>query len=65
MTEGTADKIKGSVKEAAGKLTGDRRLESEGKTDQVKGDVKNAGHDAKEAVKGVADSLKGDDQRRP
>jgi uncharacterized protein YjbJ (UPF0337 family) len=64
MTEGTEDKIKGTVKEAAGKLTGDRRLESEGKTDQVKGDVKNAGHDVKEAAKGVADSLKGD-QRRP
>lgn len=64
MTEGTVDKIKGSIKEAVGKVTGDRRLESEGKTDQVKGDVKNAGHDIKEAVKGVRDSLK-DEQRKP
>ncbi|MEK0082075.1 CsbD family protein [Benzoatithermus flavus] len=64
MTEGTADKIKGTIKEAAGKLTGDRRTEAEGKTDQVKGDVKNAGHDLKEAAKGVRDSLEEKDKRR-
>jgi uncharacterized protein YjbJ (UPF0337 family) len=57
---GLGDKIKGTVKEAAGKLTGDRRTETEGQTDQVKGDAKGAVHDAKEAVRGVGDSLKRD-----
>ncbi len=55
---GTTDKVKGSVKEAAGKATGDKRLESEGKTDKAKGEVKDAAHDVKEAGKGVRDSLK-------
>jgi uncharacterized protein YjbJ (UPF0337 family) len=55
---GTTDKVKGSVKEAAGKMTGDKRTEAEGKTDQAKGDVKDAGRDMKESAKGVRDSLK-------
>ena len=61
---GTGDKVVGTLKEAAGKLTGDRRTEAEGKTDQAKGDVKNAAHDVKESVKGAADSLSGDSPRR-
>ena len=60
--DGTVDKVKGTIKEAVGKVTGDRRTEAEGKTDQAKGDVKDAGHQVKEAVKGVGDSLK--DERR-
>ena len=59
---GTTDKFKGSIKEAAGKLTGDRRTEAEGKTDRAKGQVKDVAHDVKESVKGVADSLS--DQNR-
>ena len=46
---GAADKVKGAVKDAAGKVTGDKRMQAEGKTDkakgaahQVVGDVKNA-----------------------
>ena len=31
MASGTADKVKGSVKETAGKLTGDKRTEAEGR----------------------------------
>ena len=60
--DGTVDKVKGTIKEAVGKVTGDRRTEAEGKTDQAKGDVKDAGHQVKETVKGVGDSLK--DERR-
>ena len=52
---GTTDKIKGSVKEAAGKMTGDKRTEAEGKADQVKGDVKNVAEDVKQGVKDTAD----------
>jgi uncharacterized protein YjbJ (UPF0337 family) len=58
MASGTADKIKGAVKEGAGKLTGDKRSEAEGKTDQAKGDVKDATGNVTESAKGVRDSLK-------
>jgi uncharacterized protein YjbJ (UPF0337 family) len=58
---GTTDKVKGAVKEGAGKLTGDKRTEAEGKTDQAKGKAKNAASNVKEGAKGVRDSLKGDD----
>jgi uncharacterized protein YjbJ (UPF0337 family) len=60
---GTEDKAKGAVKEAVGKMTGDRRTEAEGKTDRAKGDAKQAGHDLKESAKGVRDSLAGKDRR--
>ena len=58
MASGTADKIKGAVKEGAGKVTGDKRTETGGKTDQTKGDVKNATGNVTESAKGVRDSLK-------
>ena len=58
---GTKDKVKGSIKEAAGKVTGDKRTEAEGTTDQAKGKAKNAASEVKEGAKGVRDSLKGDD----
>ncbi|HET6468816.1 MAG TPA: CsbD family protein [Geminicoccaceae bacterium] len=54
---GTSDKVKGSIKEGVGKMTGDKRTEAEGKTDQAKGDVKNAARDVKDSAKGVRDSL--------
>jgi uncharacterized protein YjbJ (UPF0337 family) len=52
---GTSDKIKGSIKETAGKMTGDKHTEAEGKADKVKGDVKNIAEDVKESVKDTAD----------
>jgi uncharacterized protein YjbJ (UPF0337 family) len=58
---GTTDKVKGAVKEGAGKLTGDKRTEAAGKTDQAKGEAKDAASNVKEGAKGVRDSLKGDD----
>jgi uncharacterized protein YjbJ (UPF0337 family) len=58
MASGTADKVKGTVKEAVGKVTGDKRSEAEGRTDQVKGDVKDATGNLSETAKGVRDSLK-------
>lgn len=66
---GATDKAKGKVKEAAGKMTGDRRTEAEGKTDQAKGEVKQAAEKAGQSSKGVGDSLKqerkqGDQPRR-
>ena len=40
---------KGKLKEAAGKATGDHRLESEGDLDQMKGNAKQAGEKVKDA----------------
>jgi uncharacterized protein YjbJ (UPF0337 family) len=51
MPSGTIDKAKGRAKEAAGALTGDRKLKSEGKLDQAAGKVK-------DAVDHVADKAK-------
>ena len=50
--EGGLQQAKGTVKEAAGKVVGDTKLEAEGKADKAAGKVQNA-------VGGVKDSLKG------
>ena len=52
MTDKNTDKAKGRVKEAAGALTGNRRLKDEGRADHAKGSAKNA-------VDKVADTLTG------
>lgn len=52
-TEGLLDKAKGTIKEAAGKITGDAKLEAEGKADKAGGAVKNAVGGVKDAVKGT------------
>jgi uncharacterized protein YjbJ (UPF0337 family) len=49
--EGSADKAKGSMKEAAGKMTGDTKLQAEGKLDKAKGSMKNAIGGAKDAMR--------------
>ena len=51
--ENTAEKAGGKVKEAAGKVTDNERLEAEGKGDQKKSDIKQAGEKIKDAVKNV------------
>jgi len=51
--KGVADKVKGAIKDAAGKLTGDKELQSEGKLDKAKG----AAHDALGNVKDAARDL--------
>ena len=35
--KGAADKVKGAVKDAAGKVTGDEKMQAEGKMDKAKG----------------------------
>lgn len=57
MGSGTADKVAGKVKEVAGKVTGNKELETEGQTDQVKGAANNAGDKVADAAKGVQNSL--------
>ena len=49
--EGAAKNIGGTIKEAAGKVTGDEKLKAEGRADQVAGKVQNA-------VGGLKDTLR-------
>ena len=49
---GVGKQVKGAVKEAAGKVTGDTKLQAEGKADKVAGKVQNAVGGAKDAVRG-------------
>jgi uncharacterized protein YjbJ (UPF0337 family) len=48
--KGAADKVKGAVKDTAGKLTGDLNMQAEGKMDKAKGAAHEALGDAKDAV---------------
>ena len=50
--EGAAEQAKGKVKEVAGKITGDSKLEGEGKADQVTGKIQNT-------IGGIKDTLRG------
>jgi uncharacterized protein YjbJ (UPF0337 family) len=50
--EGSAKQTKGAVKEAAGKVLGDKKLETDGKADKAAGKVQNALGGLKDAVRG-------------
>ena len=56
--KGVADKAKGAIKECAGKLSGDKDLETEGKIDKAKGSVHNVAGDVKDAARDAADARK-------
>lgn len=49
--KGAADKVKGAIKDTAGKLTGDTKLQSEGKLDKAKGEAHNVAGNIKDAVR--------------
>jgi uncharacterized protein YjbJ (UPF0337 family) len=49
--EGAATNLKGKIKEAAGNVTGDAKLKSEGRADQVAGKVQNAVGGVKDAIR--------------
>jgi uncharacterized protein YjbJ (UPF0337 family) len=49
--EGAGKQVKGAIKDAAGKLTGDRKLEAEGKADKMVGKVQVEVGKAKDAVR--------------
>jgi len=49
--EGTADKIKGSIKEGIGKITGDEEKEAEGKAQKNTGKVQNKVGETKDKVR--------------
>jgi uncharacterized protein YjbJ (UPF0337 family) len=49
--KGAADKAKGAIKEGAGKLTGDKDMETEGKIDKAKGSAHNVAGDVKDGAR--------------
>jgi uncharacterized protein YjbJ (UPF0337 family) len=53
--KGTAEKVKGAIKDTAGKATGNKRLETEGKLDKAKGSAHNVAGDVKDALKDASE----------
>ena len=49
--KGAVDKVSGAAKEAAGKITGDKKLEAEGKMDKAKGAARGFIGDTKDAAR--------------
>ena len=52
------NQVKGAVKENVGKLTGDKKMESEGAVEKTTAKVKDVAKDVKDAVDGALDGLK-------
>ena len=57
-SEEKLNQVAGSIKEGFGKLTGDKKLETEGATEQVVSKVKEVAEDAKDAVEGAIEGVK-------
>lgn len=55
--KGAADKAKGAVKDAAGKLMGDKQMQAEGKFDKAKGAAHQTAGDVKDAARDAKDDL--------
>jgi uncharacterized protein YjbJ (UPF0337 family) len=55
--KGKADQGMGSVKEMAGKATGNERLEGEGAAQKTKGKVQDTAGRAKDKVEDIADKV--------
>lgn len=55
---GESDKVAGRVKEAAGDLTDDPELKSEGQTQQTAGDVKDVGQKVKDKADELGEKIK-------
>ncbi len=49
--KGSAEEMKGGLKDTAGKALGDKKLQGEGKADKTEGSVRNAVGGVKDAVK--------------
>jgi uncharacterized protein YjbJ (UPF0337 family) len=49
--KGAADKAERAIKDAAGKVTGDKKLQAEGKFDKAKGAAHEAVGDVKDAAR--------------
>lgn len=55
---GNENQGEGKIKEIAGKVTGDKRLETEGQTQNAAGKVEQAADDAGEKAKGALDAVR-------
>lgn len=53
--EGVGHQIKGAVKDAAGKVTGDQKLQAEGKAEKAAGKVQNAAGGVKDTARDALD----------
>jgi uncharacterized protein YjbJ (UPF0337 family) len=53
--KGAADKAKGAIKDTAGKVTGDKKMQAEGKLDKAKGTARNIAGDVKDAARDATD----------
>jgi uncharacterized protein YjbJ (UPF0337 family) len=49
--KGAADKAKGAIKDAAGKLTGNKKMQAEGKFEKAKGAAHNVAGDVKDTAR--------------
>ena len=49
--KGAVDKAKGAIKDTAGKMTGDTKMQAEGKADKAKGAARKVAGDVKDAVR--------------
>jgi uncharacterized protein YjbJ (UPF0337 family) len=56
--KGAADTFAGKVKEVAGHVSGDKKLEAAGKADQIKGAAHNTAGDAKDVGKEAVRNVK-------
>jgi uncharacterized protein YjbJ (UPF0337 family) len=54
--KGTADKAKGAIKETAGKVTGDTKMQAVGKLDKAKGAARKVVGDVKDAARDATDN---------
>lgn len=52
-TKGIAKQAKGNVKEWLGKVTGNKKLETDGKVDKVKGTVQKSVGEAKDSARKI------------
>ncbi|MAU33738.1 CsbD family protein [Candidatus Saccharibacteria bacterium] len=55
---GFTDSLSGKAKQAAGKATDDKKLETEGKIEEIKGDAKNKVDEFTETTKDKIDEAK-------
>jgi uncharacterized protein YjbJ (UPF0337 family) len=53
--KGWAEKAKGAVKDTAGKVTGDKEMQTEGKIDKAKGEAHKTAGDVKDAARDAMD----------
>ncbi len=56
--EGAGHQVKGTLKQAAGKLTGDERLRAEGEVEKAAGKLQTGVGKGKDAVRDLADGLR-------